>query len=218
MLNISHKKNKMIAPASGLYAITAEHHASPEALGQAVNAALRGGAKMIQYRAKSATNRLQEARLLLVQCWLFNVPLIINDDVELALAVGADGVHLGQDDGSIVEARHRLGERAILGVSCYDSVDRALEAQQQGADYVAFGRFFPSASKPHAPCAQLETLRLAKERLHIPIVAIGGITPQNGGPLLEAGADLLAVIDGVFGSCDPEQAAAAFGPLFSGTV
>ncbi len=202
-------------PPSGLYAITAENNASPQALVDAINAALRGAAKAIQYRAKSSQNWLVEAKLLLAQCHAFQVPLIINDDVELALAIGADGVHLGKDDGSIVEARQRLGEEAIIGVSCYNSVERALEAQALGASYVAFGRFFSSNSKPSAPCAQLDTLVAAKQLLRLPIVAIGGITPTNGLSLIKAGADLLAVIDGVFGAGDPEQAALAFKPLFA---
>ena len=204
----------MIFPLSGLYAITAESHSTPEQLAQAVQAALCGGAKAIQYRAKSSCNRLAEARLLLAECQAFGVPLIINDDVELALNLDADGVHLGKDDGSIQEARALLGADAIIGVSCYDSVERALEAQAQGASYVAFGRFFPSASKPNAPCAKLSTLAEAKRQISLPIVAIGGITPENGGSLIGAGADVLAVIDGVFGGGDPERATSSFKPLF----
>ena len=201
-------------PTAGHYAITAESHANPERLAQAVQAAVRGGAKVIQYRAKSRQDRLAEARLLLAVCQSFQVPLIINDDVELAFAIGADGVHLGKDDGSIAQARHRLGKQAIIGVSCYNAVERASEAQALGASYVAFGRFFPSSSKPNAPCAQLETLAAAKQCLHLPIVAIGGITPANGLTLIKAGADVLAVIDSVFGADDPEQAALAFRPLW----
>ncbi|MEI7869322.1 MAG: thiamine phosphate synthase [Candidatus Methylumidiphilus sp.] len=201
-------------PSTGLYAITAENHHSPQALAEAVSAALRGGAKVIQYRSKSSRDQRQEARLSLVECRAFQVPLIINDDVELALDVGADGVHLGKDDGSIVDARKRLGVEAIIGVSCYNSLERAVEAEALGATYVAFGRFFPSANKPNAPCAQLGTLTAAKQRLHLPIVAIGGITPDNGRSLVEAGADVLAVIDGVFGADDPEKAALTFKPLF----
>jgi len=201
-------------PSSGLYGITADSPSSPRALAEAVAAALRGGAKVIQYRAKSAQDRLAEAKLLLVECRAFGVPLIINDDVELALKIGAEGVHLGKDDGSALEARARLGADAIIGVSCYDSVQQALAAQEQGASYVAFGRFFPSASKPNAPCAQLSTLAEAKRRVNLPIVAIGGITPENGRVLVEAGADVLAVIDGVFGQGCPERAALAFKPLF----
>lgn len=205
-------------PRSGLYAITAESHSSPEQLAGAVQAALRGGAKAIQYRAKSGRNRREEAEWLLAECRAFGVPLIINDDVELALAVKADGVHLGRDDASVAEARQKLGLSAIVGVSCYDSVERALEAERQGASYVAFGRFFPSATKPHAPCASLATLSEAKRKLGVPLVAIGGITPDNGGALLEAGADVLAVVDAVFGAVfgagDSERAALAFQPLF----
>ena len=201
-------------PSVGLYAITAENHSSPEDLAKAVRLALQGGAKAIQYRAKSSPNPLQEAKLLLTECREFRIPLIINDDVELALAVGADGVHLGKDDGSPEEARKKLGQDAIIGVSCYDSVERAVQAESQGASYVAFGRFFPSASKPHAPCARLKTLGEAKKRVRLPIVAIGGITPENGGALIAAGADCLAVIEAVFGADDPAQAARSLGALF----
>jgi thiamine-phosphate pyrophosphorylase len=203
-------------PSSGLYAVTGEHHAAPEELALAVRAAIRGGALVIQYRAKTVRDRLTEARLLRDECRAAGVPLIVNDDVALAQAVGADGVHLGRDDCALDEARRRAGPAAIIGVSCYDSVERALEAAEQGADYVAFGRFFPSKTKPEAACARLETLREAKRRLHIPMVAIGGITPENGASLLAAGADVLAVIEGVFGQPDPEAAARRFQALFSG--
>ncbi len=209
---------KITLPHSGLYAITAENPSSPQELAQAVAAALRGGAKMIQYRAKSSPDRQREARLVLAECRAFQVPLIINDDVELALGIGAEGVHLGKDDDSIQAARERLDAEAIIGVSCYDSVEWAEEAQALGANYAAFGRFFPSASKPHAPCARLETLTEAKRKLSIPIVAIGGITPDNGKTLLVAGANMLAVIDAVFGADDPERAALAFQPLFRDNI
>ena len=202
-------------PETGLYAITAENHTSPQDLAKKVNAALRGGAKVIQYRAKSTRNPLEEARLVLAECQACQVPLIINDDVELALSIGADGVHLGKDDGTIVAARNTLGAEAIIGVSCYNSVQRAVEAEALGASYVAFGRFYPSSSKPNAPCADLETLIAAKQCLHLPIVAIGGITPENGQSLIEAGADLLAVIDAVFGADDPAQASLEFKTLFA---
>jgi thiamine-phosphate pyrophosphorylase len=206
--------SKMIFPSSGLYAVTAENHVSPEALAVAVGAALRGGARVVQYRAKSAANQIEVARLVLDECRAAGVPLIVNDDVDLALAIGADGVHLGKDDGPLTQARARLGAEAIIGVSCYDALELAVKAQAQGASYVAFGRFFPSKSKPNAPCAHLETLLEAKRKITIPIVAIGGITPDNGRALIEAGADVLAVIDGVFGTEDPEQAARSFLPLF----
>jgi thiamine-phosphate pyrophosphorylase len=201
-------------PPRGLYVITSENLAAPERLAASVRAALRGGAGAIQYRAKRSCHRLEEASLLLTECRAAGVPFIVNDDVELALEVGADGVHLGKEDGSLEEARARLGENAIVGVSCYDSVERAVEAAEDGADYLAFGRFFPSRTKPGAPCARLETLSEAKRRLGIPIVAIGGIAPENGGQLLAAGADWLATVEAVCGAQDPEAAARKFMALW----
>jgi thiamine-phosphate pyrophosphorylase len=202
-------------PPQGLYAITSERYRNTEQLAAAVAAAVRGGARVVQYRAKAAADPVGAAERLLATCRAARVPLIVNDDVALARRIGADGVHLGRDDTPLAEARRVLGSGAIIGVSCYDSVERAARAEGEGADYVAFGRFFPSKTKPGAPCARLETLGLAKERLRVPIVAIGGITAENGGILLEAGADLLAVIDGVFGGNDPEGAALEFQALFS---
>jgi thiamine-phosphate pyrophosphorylase len=202
-------------PRSGLYAITGEGHSSLSQLLEAVGQALKGGARVLQYRSKSARDRSTEAEALLAACHDAGVPLIINDDVTLAERIGADGVHLGKDDEDLVAARRRLGPGAIIGVSCYDSMDRALQAEREGASYVAFGRFFPSRSKPEAPCASLETLREAKRRLSLPIVAIGGITAENAGILIAAGADLVAVIDGVFGAEDPQLAASRLQRLFS---
>ncbi|MGR8932951.1 MAG: thiamine phosphate synthase [Gammaproteobacteria bacterium] len=200
-------------PSSGLYAITQTENKSPDSVVQDVEAALRGGAQAIQYRDKQPQDAIALALRLLALCRRFAVPLIINDDADLALRVGADGVHLGKDDGSIGAAREKLGQGAIIGVSCYDSVERAVAAAAQGATYVAFGRFFSSQSKPLASPAHLETLRQAKSRLRIPIVAIGGILPENGAQLLEAGADVLAVIGGVFDR-DPENTARRFQELF----
>lgn len=184
-------------------------------MGLAVAAAIRGGAAVIQYRFKdAAADPKPLAEKLLAVCRAAGVPLIINDSVELAALIGADGVHLGRDDAGIALARRRLGTDAIVGVSCYDSVERAVEAEAAGADYAAFGRFFPSHTKPLAPLARLGTLAEAKRRLAIPLVAIGGITPANGGALLAAGADFLAVVEGVFGGADPEASAREFAPLF----
>lgn len=201
-------------PEQGLYAITPEDLSTIDALLNAVSAAIAGDAAVIQYRCKNAAERRAGASPLLELCRKAGVPLIINDDVELSAQIGADGVHLGKDDGDIALARRALGPQAIIGVSCYDSVERAMAAEQSGASYVAFGRFFPSRSKPNAPCARLETLTEARRRIRLPIVAIGGITADNGANLLRAGAALLAVIDGVFGSGDPKTAAARFQPLF----
>jgi thiamine-phosphate pyrophosphorylase len=179
-----------------------------------VKAALLGGAGVVQYRAKAGRSSAEEATALLTMCRESGVPLIINDDVGLALEIGADGVHLGRDDDGLASARELLGPQGIIGVSCYDDLTRALEAQNAGASYVAFGRFFPSLTKPHAPCARLHTLRQAQSQLNVPIVAIGGITQENGGALIGAGADLLAVIEGVFGQKSPETAARGFRALW----
>jgi thiamine-phosphate pyrophosphorylase len=141
--------------------------------------------------------------------------LLVNDDVELAAAVEADGVHLGRDDPAIERARARLGKSALIGVSCYNQLARALDAETRGADYVAFGSFFPSPTKPGAVRASLDLLQEARARLRVPIVAIGGITPENGASLIAAGADLLAVIDGVFNRTDIRAAAARYTQLFT---
>lgn len=202
-------------PQTGLYAITQTDHKPIDMIIGEVAAAIRGGAAVVQYRDKNPIDAVLLTRELVKLCRHHDVPLIINDDVELAVQTGADGVHLGKEDGHIAEARKRLGPDAIIGVSCYNSVERAVEAEKGGATYVAFGRFFPSSSKPLAAPAQIETLSQAKSMLRIPIVAIGGILPGNGAPLLEAGADLLAVIGGVFDH-QPEQSARAYLPLFEG--
>ncbi|MDD1607444.1 MAG: thiamine-phosphate pyrophosphorylase [Methylococcaceae bacterium NSP1-2] len=204
-------------PTHGLYAITQTEHKSTDTIIAEVEQVILGGAVVIQYRNKQSQNAPLLAGELVNVCHHYQIPLIINDDVELAVQVAADGVHLGKDDGSIAQARQRLGKNAIIGVSCYNSVEKALEAQEQGADYVAFGRFFPSSSKPLAAPAEIDTLYEAKRRLTIPIVAIGGILPENGLALLNAGADLLAVIGGVF-TAQPEQSARAYQVLFENHV
>jgi thiamine-phosphate pyrophosphorylase len=200
-------------PAHGLYAITQTHNKSGDTIINEVEAAIRGGAVVVQYRDKNPTDALFLAIELVKICHKHKVPLIINDDVELAASAGADGVHIGKEDGAIAHARKSLGSDAIIGVSCYNFVEQALDAQGQGATYVAFGRFFPSSSKPLAAPAKIETLQQAKLALNIPIVAIGGILPENGAELLAAGADLLAVIGGLFES-QPERSARAYQALF----
>jgi thiamine-phosphate pyrophosphorylase len=200
-------------PTRGLYAITQTEHKSNAAILAEVEQVILGGAVVVQYRNKHAQDASLLAGELVKLCHRYHIPLIINDDVELAIQVAADGVHLGKDDGSIAQARQRLGNPAIIGVSCYNSVEKAQEAQQQGADYVAFGRFFPSSSKPLAAPAEINTLREAQKVLSIPMVAIGGILPENGSALLNAGADVLAVIGGLFTE-QPEQSARAYHALF----
>jgi len=201
----------------GLYAIT-DHHLIPAAkLVEQVMAAIRGGAAVIQYRDKSSSikQRRQQAERLALLCHDQGIPLIINDDVELAAASGASGVHLGKGDSSVQSARKILGTDAIIGVSCYNEFERATEAVSEGADYVAFGRFFPSRSKPGAVSASPELLRRARQSLGVSVVAIGGITPENGQPLVSAGAHFLAAIHGVFGQADVQAAARRYAELFS---
>lgn len=201
-------------PARGLYAITDSGLLAGRLL-PAVKAALQGGVAVLQYRDKSCDHerRRAEAEALLALCRRYGVPLLINDDVELALAVGADGVHLGRGDVGLAEARTRLGPTAIIGATCHDSLAFATEAVAAGADYVAFGAFYPSATKPGARPAPLSVLTDARA-LGRPVVAIGGITEDNAPPLLAAGADFVAVISDLFAGPDVATRARAFAALF----
>ena len=201
----------------GLYAITDALLIPDDRLTEAVEQAILGGARLIQYRDKSHDDarRLTQARALNELCQYHAVPLIINDDVELAAQVGAAGVHVGKDDSAFAIARARLGGNALIGVSCYDRLDLALEAVRAGADYVAFGAFFPSPTKPTEIRASVALLRKARATLNVPIVAIGGITPDNAPLLLDVGADALAVVSGVFGQPDIQAAARRYANLFA---
>lgn len=203
------------ARISGLYAITPDEADTAELL-RKVRLALQGGARVMQYRNKAADAalRLRQAEALRGLTREFAVPLIVNDDVALAQQADADGVHLGGADGSVAEARAVLGSGRLIGVSCYNRLALAHEAASLGADYVAFGSFFASTVKPEAVAATLDLLRQARRELTVPLVAIGGITPQNGARLLEAGADALAVISAVFSAPDIEDAAREFSNLF----
>lgn len=197
----------------GLYAITDGPRSD---LIDACTRALQGGAALLQYRDKTSDHarRRAEARELVALCADYGVPLIVNDDVDLAVAIGAPGVHLGEHDRDIASARVHLGADTIIGVSCYDSIELAREAAKNGANYLAFGAFFDSPTKPHARRAAPDLLRAAKP-LGLPLVAIGGITPDNAPALIEAGADFLAVISGVFGRADVCAAAQAYKKLFA---
>jgi thiamine-phosphate pyrophosphorylase len=182
-----------------------------------VGLAIAGGAHVIQYRDKAGDreSRLRQATALARLCENHRVPLIINDDPELAADIGAAGVHLGRTDPSLTKTRRRLGSQAIIGISCYNQLELALAAEAEGANYVAFGSFYGSTTKPKAVRAAPELLRTAKQQLNIPVVAIGGITPENGAALINAGADSLAVVQGVFKQSDIRQAAYRYALLFS---
>jgi thiamine-phosphate pyrophosphorylase len=203
-------------PLSGLYALTPDDVATHQ-VADRVRAALAGGATAIQYRNKNAATemRLEQAQVLRQVCAAVGAIFIVNDDAELAAMVHADGVHLGREDGTVDAARRRLGPEAIIGVSCYDSLTLAEAAVGAGADYIAFGSFFPSAVKPDAVRANVALLSAAKQRWKLPVVAIGGITAVNAPSLIAAGADVIAVISSVFDAPDVKVAARTLAELFA---
>ena len=205
----------MKARIAGLYAVTPDLADSAD-LRRRVQAALRGGAQVIQYRNKTASPALRaaQARMLQILCAEFGVPLIINDHAALAAETGAAGLHLGGDDGNIAAARTQLGPDKLLGSSCYDRIELAQAAIAAGADHIAFGSFFPSTVKPGAVRPPVDLLTRAKARYRVPVVAIGGITLENAPQLIAAGADAIAVISAVFSAPDVEKAARAFQSLF----
>ena len=201
---------------NGLYAITPEMSDSNRLFRDA-EAALSGGASMLQYRAKDLAPNVKanQAQALQALCKQYRVPLIINDDAALAASMSASGVHLGSQDMPIGEAHQSLLSGMLVGVSCYDQLSLAIEAEKNGADYVAFGSFFPSPTKPNAVRPSLDLLREAKQKLSCPIVAIGGITLENAPSLIEAGADAVAVISTLFDAEDIEETAHRFASLFT---
>ena len=200
---------------NGLYAITPDI-ADSDLLLAKVEAALQGGINMLQYRNKTANHKLQtqQARAILPLCRQYNVPLIINDSVKLFLTLDADGVHLGADDGNLAEVRARIGSSKILGASCYNRFDLALQAQKAGASYVAFGACFSSNTKPNAPVAGLSLFARAKAELNIPSIAIGGITLQNASQVIAAGASAIAIINAIFGANDVKLTSQQLSQLF----
>jgi thiamine-phosphate pyrophosphorylase len=201
-------------PARGLYLITPEGPDTAHLL-RRVAGVLPCRPALVQYRSKldDAALRRAQAQAVLSLCRASGVPLIINDDVELAVTLAADGVHLGREDGAVRQARERLGPRAIIGASCYNRLDLAHAAAAAGASYIAFGAFEASPTKPHAPRAA-PSLLSDSASLGLPRVAIGGIRPENAPALVAAGADLLAVISGVFEADDPLEAARAYQSAF----
>ncbi len=199
----------------GLYLVTPELADTGALLG-AVARVLSARPAIVQYRSKLVDPALrgEQARRLLALCRQARIPLVINDDLALALEIGADGAHLGRDDGDLAGARKALGPARILGASCYGEWARAEVAVAAGVDYVAFGAMFPSSTKPQAPLAPLEMLTRAKAEFGLPVAAIGGITLDNAPSLIAAGADLPAVISDVFSAPDPAARAAAYAGLF----
>ncbi len=200
-------------PSHGLYAITGDT-ADSESLVQRVTQVLAGGARVVQLRDKHHRVETAVAKQLLVLCHRYAVPFIVNDDIDLAREICADGVHLGREDMDLEEARNLLGNEAIIGISCYADLNRARDAEANGATYVAFGAFFSSPSKPRAATAPISLLSSARKVLSCPIVAIGGITPDNGAQLIQEGAGLLAVISGLFDQDAPLQASRRYQRLF----
>lgn len=200
-------------PVRGLYLLTPDDPDDARLLARV--APLLPHCVLLQHRNKAIDGaaRERQACALLALCRAHGVPMIVNDDAALAARIGADGVHLGEHDGALADARGLLGAAAIIGVSCYDDLARARMAALQGADYLAFGALFASSTKPQARRATPDLLRQARA-LGRPMVAIGGITPENAPIACDAGADLLAVIGGVFDAADPPAAARAIAHCF----
>lgn len=203
----------------GVYAIADPSVIPERGFTATVASAIAGGVRVVQYRGKRADRDLQrrQAAELAGLCRRTKTLFIVNDDVELAVAVGAHGVHLGRRDTPVLHARAALGDDRLIGVSCYDELSRATEASASGANYVAFGSFYASRIKPDAVRATPALLRRARRCVDLPIVAIGGITPENGAALIQAGADALAVISALFATPDPRAAAARLSALFTDT-
>ena len=199
----------------GLYLITPDETDTAHLLARTAPL-LAEGVAWLQYRNKTAGDALrhEQASALQSLCATAGVPLIVNDDVHLAKSIGAAGVHLGEDDGDITAARALLGAQAIIGASCYDELPLAQRAVAAGASYVAFGAFFPTRSKTGTRQAGVELLAQSAS-LGVPRVAIGGITPDNARSLVEAGADLVAVISGVYDAADPIAAVHAYRRCFN---
>lgn len=199
----------------GLYAVTPDESDTARLLALAERV-LAGGPALLQYRNKTADPALRraQARGLQALCRAAGVPFVVNDDLALALEIGADGAHLGRDDGPPAAARAALGAQRILGLTCYADWSRATEGAAVGADYIAFGAMFPSVTKPNAPPAPFAMITRAKRELGLPVAAIGGITLANAPQVLAAGADLLAVVSDVFAAGDPAARVAAYRALF----
>lgn len=206
----------MTGTLRGLYAVTPDWSDSKRLI-STTEALLAAGCRLVQYRHKATSDchRQEQAGALRELTRRYGARLIVNDFVDLAVQVDADGVHLGGEDAELAAARQRLGADKIIGASCYDSLDRAKAAKANGADYIAFGSFFPSRVKPDARRASLDLLHAARREIGLPIAAIGGITPENAAALVEAGADMLAVISALYDAPDPYAVARRFQSLFN---
>ncbi|KAF0279216.1 thiamine phosphate synthase [Spiribacter aquaticus] len=209
----------MTRPITGLYMVTDARRPPPVPVETAVAAALRGGVRIVQYRDKSddTERRRHEAAALVAQCRAAGACFIVNDDIALARAVAADGVHLGRDDGDVAAARAALGLDRLIGVSCYADLDRARAAAEAGADYLAFGSLYPSPTKPESALAPLSVFREARAFTDRPLVGIGGINAGNIAEVTAAGADAVAVVEAISAAPDIEAATATlidrgFGP------
>jgi thiamine-phosphate pyrophosphorylase len=201
----------------GLYAISHHEQLGKEKLLADIEAALIGSAKLVQYRDKTSSQqvRLKQAQALLELCQHYKRPLLINDDIALCKAIGAQGVHLGQEDGSVSEARSILGSSAIIGVTCHNNPEFAIKAEKEGASYVALGSFFKSKTKERANAAALSTIAETKAQCSLPLVAIGGITLDNAPILLNEGVDALAVINDLFSRNNIQKQASLYTKLFN---
>jgi thiamine-phosphate pyrophosphorylase len=201
---------------NGLYLVTPDCD-DTALLCQQVKQAVQGGVSMVQYRHKTASEalRLAQASALLSICREADVPLLINDHIALARTLDADGVHVGQHDEAVAQARALLGAGKIIGASCYNRFELAEQAQAAGADYIAFGACYPSPTKPEAPRANAALFTQAKQSLSLPVVGIGGITLDNAPPLIAAGADALAVITDIFQAGDISARCRQYLPLFA---
>jgi thiamine-phosphate pyrophosphorylase len=199
----------------GLYLVTPNWDDTDRLLA-ATEAGLRGGAVLVQYRHKEADAALRhtQAAALLALCRRHRTPLVINDHLDLCVALGADGVHLGGSDTGLAHARQVLGPGKIVGASCYGDLALAAQAEQAGASYVAFGGFYPSPVKKYDFVTTPALLDAARAAVALPQVVIGGMTPSNAAPLVARGADMVAAITSVYAAGDPEAAAGAFRALF----
>jgi len=206
-----------LLPPGGLYAITDCRNLTTEQLLDKTEQILQGGAAMLQYRHKEADARLRitQAGLLHGLCMQYAIPLIINDEPELARIIKAEGVHLGREDTDYAAARALLGPEIIIGISCYNEPERAKSAATSGADYIALGAFYHTWTKPGAVRAEPGLIGKVKQIIKLPVVAIGGITPENGKTLVAAGADFLAVSSGLYAPADTGRAISNYMTLFN---